>query len=101
MIPRNERAASKFAKKEVPQGMVCLVLDESTQQVRLASTLEPAASINLDYLSTALKVRRQEGHEPYFSLDPVSTDLHAMQTKVFEPAWLVGTKAGTVLFQSD
>jgi hypothetical protein len=56
----------------------------------------------LEYLSTALEVRRREGHEPIFSLDPVdATDKNSMQEKVFVPEWLAGTSAGDVLFQAD
>merc|ERR1719386_126441 len=82
--------------------MVCLVLNEWDLSVRMASTVDPAAAVNLDYLSTALQVRRKEGHEPVFSLEPVDAqDKHAMQQKVFVPEWLEGTSAGDVLFQSD
>merc|ERR1712110_936829 len=43
-------------------------------------TTEPSASVNLEYLSTSLQVRRTEGHEPTFSLDPVDADdPHSMQ----------------------
>jgi hypothetical protein len=100
-IPRNDAAAKKLAMRDVPQGMVCIVLNEETQDVRLASTLSPAAAINLEYLLTALKVRRTEGTEPVFSLDPVSPDANAMQVKKYKPEWLAGTRAGEVLFQSD
>merc|ERR1719393_1178167 len=81
--------------------MICLILDEETRSIRIASTTEPAAAANLEYLSTALEVRRREGHEPIFSLDPVSTNKNAMQAKVFTPDWLAGTMAGEVLFQAD
>jgi hypothetical protein len=100
-IPRNARPASKLAMHEVPPGMVCLVLDEETNSVGIASTIEPALTVNLDYLSTALQVRRREGHEPVFSLDPLSSDKNSMQEKKFVPEWLVGTAAGEVLFQAD
>mmetsp|Transcript_47162 Transcript_47162/g.74540 ORF Transcript_47162/g.74540 Transcript_47162/m.74540 type:complete len:1086 (-) Transcript_47162:73-3330(-) len=104
-IPRNTTAASKLATHEVPQGMMCLVLDESSRSVNIASTLLPSAAINLEYLSTALQVRRKEGHEPIFSLEPVDpaeeVDKDSMQTKVFEPWWLAGTAVGEVLFQAD
>jgi len=101
-IPRNDQSASKLAMRDVPQGMVCLVLHEPTRSVRVASTLEPSAAMNLEYLSTALEVRRLEGHEPVFSLDPVNPeDKNSMQEKVFIPEWLAGTAAGEVLFQSD
>mmetsp|Transcript_63573 Transcript_63573/g.116084 ORF Transcript_63573/g.116084 Transcript_63573/m.116084 type:complete len:1237 (+) Transcript_63573:73-3783(+) len=83
-------------------GMVCLVLDETDLSVRMASTVDPAAAVNLEYLSTALQVRRKEGHEPVFSLEPVNAkDQNSMQQKVFVPDWLEGTSAGDVLFQSD
>merc|ERR1719333_1580265 len=81
--------------------MVCVVLDEETRTIGLASTLDPAAALNLEYLSVALEVRRTAGHEPVFSLDPVSNDAHAMQEKKFVPEWLAGTSVGEVLFQAD
>lgn len=101
-IPRNEALASKLAMRDVPQGMVCLVLDEDSRSIRVASTVEPAASLNLEYLSIALEVRRRAGHEPVFSLDPADpNDKNTMQDKVFIPDWLAGTSVGEVLFQSD
>merc|ERR1719352_1764295 len=82
--------------------MICVVLDEETRSIRVAATVEPAAALNLEYLSTALDVRRREGHEPVFSLDPVDpNDKNSMQEKVFVPDWLAGTTVGEVLFQSD
>jgi len=60
--------------------------------------------VNLEYLSLALQVRRSQGTEPYFSLDPVrSLDAfkHRTQVKRFEPEWLAGTSVGAVMFQSD
>merc|ERR1719487_2882736 len=58
--------------------------------------------MNLEYLSIALQVRRTEGMEPVFSLDPVKADdRSSFQKKVFIPEWLAGTSAGEVLFQSD
>merc|ERR1719352_1292620 len=82
--------------------MICVVLDEETRSIGVASTLEPACAVNLEYLSTALEVRRREGHEPVFSLDPVdANDKNSMQEKVFVPDWLAGTSVGEVLFQSD
>merc|ERR1719352_1384138 len=82
--------------------MICVVLDEETRSIRVAATVEPAAALNLEYLSTALQVRRREGHEPVFSLDPVdANDKNSMQEKVFVPDWLAGTSVGEVLFQAD
>jgi hypothetical protein len=107
-VPRNATTAGKLAMRDIPQGMVCLVLDEETRSIGIASTLEPAAALNLEYLSIALQVRRKEGHEPVFSLDPVAPhekhpihEKHAMQEKVFVPDWLAGTSVGEVLFQAD
>jgi len=100
-IPRNAAPASKLAMHNVRHGMVCLVRDEDTHSVGIASTMEPALAVNLEYLSTSLQVRRREGHEPVFSLDPLSADIHAMQTKRFVPEWLAGTSTGEVLFQAD
>jgi len=34
-IPRNDEAASKLAMREVPQGMVCLALDEESRSIRV------------------------------------------------------------------
>merc|ERR1719506_3068561 len=82
--------------------MVCLVYDEAASSIRIASTMEPAAAINLEDLSTALEVRRREGCEPVFTLDPMNPDAtHSMQKKVFVPEWLAGTSVGEVLFQAD
>jgi len=101
-IPRNEGPAGKLAMRQVPEGLVCLVLDDETNSICLASTTEPAAAVNLDYLSTTLEVRRREGHEPVFSLDPVDPkNRNTMQAKVFVPDWLAGTSVGEVLFQAD
>jgi len=64
--------------------------------------VEPAAAVNLEYLSTALRVRREVGCEPFFSLDPVDgADTASMQQKRFEPAWLADTSLGEVMFQAD
>merc|ERR1719238_515345 len=89
-IPRNQGPAGKLALRQVPEGLVCLILDEETKAVCIGSTTEPAAAVNLEYLSTTLEVRRREGHEPVFSLDPIGTDFgkHSMQEKVFVPDWL-------------
>lgn len=100
-VPYNSAPAARLAMRDVPEGMVCLIHDETTGCIRIASTTEPAAATNLEYLSIALEVRRREGHEPIFSLDPVDTEKHSMQAKVFTPEWLAGTTAGEVLFQAD
>jgi hypothetical protein len=102
-IPRNQGPAAKLTMREVPEGMMCLVYDVTNRSISLASTTEPAAAVSLEYLSTALEVRRREGHEPVFSLDPIGPDhgRHAMQEKVFSPDWLACTAAGEVLFQAD
>jgi len=101
-IPRNDEAATKLTMQEVPQGMVCLVLDDESNAVSLASTTEPSAALNLEYLSTSLQVRRTEGHEPTFSLDPLDDDdTSSMQKKAFKPEWLAGTSVGEILFQAD
>ncbi|OLQ06807.1 hypothetical protein AK812_SmicGene9850 [Symbiodinium microadriaticum] len=57
------------------------VLDEASKTVRVAATsrcpvrqeweLEPSASVNLEYLLLALKVRKSASREPLFSLDPI------------------------------
>jgi len=100
-IPRSLCLAKKLqCCTKVPQGMCCLVLDKESKMVRIAPTLEPAASVNLPYLAMALQVRLKEGKEPWFSLDPVDGD-DTMQVKRFEPSWLAGTRLGEAMFQAD
>jgi len=102
-VPRNMGPAEKMGCPSVPQGMCCLVLQAAPYTIQVAPTIQPAGSVNLEYLAIALKVRRQEGREPLFSLDPVDptcADL-SMQVKRFEPEWLAGTSVGDVLFQAD
>jgi len=101
-IPRNIDIAKKLECPSSAEGMVCVLLKDSNMSASLAATTEPAASINLEYLSTALQVRRKEGREPIFSLDP--SNLHqknAPMEKVFIPEWIAGTSAGEVMFQAD
>jgi len=106
-IPRNMEPAVQMGCTLVPQGLCCVIMQDDFKSVRVVPTIEPAAAMNLEYLSTALKVRRKEGREPVFSLDPVdlfdhdASDKNAMQMKRFEPEWLATTRAGEVLFQSD
>jgi hypothetical protein len=103
-IPLNAEPATKLACRSVPEGMVCLVLQENEhgQSVRVAATLDPSAAVNLEYLSIALLVRCKTGREPRFSLDAVDPkDKKSMQKKVFMPEWLADTSVGEVLFQAD
>jgi len=106
MIPCSLPLARKLVGQQISQGMCCLVLEGST--VHIAPTVDPAACVNLEYLSLALQVRRQEGREPVFSLDmnglPTSKSNEPedlWQVKRFEPAWLGGTSVGEVMFQAD
>merc|ERR1719323_2898080 len=94
--------ASKLTDLRVTRGMCCLIC-QPDGTIGLAPTVEPAAALNLEYLATALQVRRRDNREPLFSLDPVDPELpeSTMQFKRFEPEWLAGTSAGEVLFQSD
>mmetsp|Transcript_27364 Transcript_27364/g.77027 ORF Transcript_27364/g.77027 Transcript_27364/m.77027 type:complete len:900 (+) Transcript_27364:70-2769(+) len=105
-IPQNAVSARKLGSAVQPQGMACLAIEGDS--VRVAATLEPAAAVNLEYLSIALQVRRTEGKEPLFSLDPIDngkaaadTEEASMQFKRFEPEWLAGTSVGEVMFQAD
>lgn len=105
-IPCNMDRAVQLGCELVPQGMCCLVVHEYSRTVDVVPTMEPAAAVNLEYLATALQVRRTDGREPMFSLDPVdpgndALDRNSMQVKKFEPEWLAGTNVGEVLFQSD
>eukprot|EP00421_Protoceratium_reticulatum_P019196 CAMPEP_0168394328 /NCGR_PEP_ID=MMETSP0228-20121227/19475_1 /TAXON_ID=133427 /ORGANISM="Protoceratium reticulatum, Strain CCCM 535 (=CCMP 1889)" /LENGTH=680 /DNA_ID=CAMNT_0008407733 /DNA_START=53 /DNA_END=2092 /DNA_ORIENTATION=+ len=101
-VPKNMGPAKMLGCSPVPRGMCCLVYDEAANSIRVSPAVEPAASVNLEYLSIALQVRLREGREPRFSLDPVSPGEHGtMQFKRFEPEWLAGTSAGEILFQAD
>jgi hypothetical protein len=99
--PQNACLAKRFECPEIFDGMCCVVLEEDNG-VHLAPTCEPAAAINLGYLATALEVRRRDGREPLFSLDPCHDgSCEPMQRKRFEPEWLAGTSVGEVMFQAD
>jgi len=101
-IPRNAGPAARLAGRPVQNGLIALLLEEGTNRLRAVPTLDPAASVNLEYLSVALKVRQEEGREALFSLDPVDPKIQdSMQVKRFEPYWLKGTNVGDVLFESD
>ncbi|CAE6924796.1 unnamed protein product [Symbiodinium sp. CCMP2592] len=102
-VPSNARLAERMGCRPAPQGLCCLVLDEASKTVRVAATLEPSASVNLEYLLLALKVRKSASREPLFSLDPIDPKNmeSSPQKKVFEPSWLAGTSAGDVMFQAD
>mmetsp|Transcript_74608 Transcript_74608/g.222534 ORF Transcript_74608/g.222534 Transcript_74608/m.222534 type:complete len:1122 (-) Transcript_74608:212-3577(-) len=105
-IPRNESHMNTLGCRQPMQGLCCLILAEQEEEatVSVSETLEPAGSVNLEYLSIALQCRIREGAEPAFSLDPTSMANdpgQTMQQKRFEPAWLAGTSVGDVLFQSD
>jgi len=104
-IPRNAALTDEWS---VPRATCCLVLSEAGRSVSLAPTADPTRAVNLEYLALALKVRRLEGCEPLFSLDPKAGQAgpldHAeahWQVKRFEPAWLATTSVGEVMFQAD
>jgi len=98
-VPRNLEAAERMGCAFAPKGMCCITLDP--HEVSVLPTTEPVGAVNLEYLSIALKVRRIEGREPFFSLDPKDATHNSMQVKRFEPEWLAGTSVGDVLFQAD
>lgn len=111
-IPRNPQidCASQLACQSSPHSMYCLVLQEDGPRnvLTVAPTASPAAAINLEYLSLALRVRKGDGKEPIFSLDPKPdggsgglADLVCWQVKRFEPEWLAGTSIGEIMFQAD
>eukprot|EP00435_Cladocopium_sp_Y103_P014773 s2202_g3.t1 len=102
-VPKNSTLAVQMGCPAPPQGLCCLVLDETSRTVKVAATLEPSAAINLEYLLLALKVRRTAQREPLFSLDPVDPQNleKTPQKKVYEPSWLAGTSVGDVMFQAD
>lgn len=108
MIPRNMELASALSSSPLQEGMSCLRMTEEGNSVEVASTMDPTASLNLEYLSFALQVRRLEGREPLFSLDPREDSMDRSsdpdskwQVKRFEPEWLEGTSVGEVMFQAD
>eukprot|EP00747_Dinoflagellata_sp_TGD_P213289 gnl/TRDRNA2_/TRDRNA2_86265_c0_seq1.p1 gnl/TRDRNA2_/TRDRNA2_86265_c0~~gnl/TRDRNA2_/TRDRNA2_86265_c0_seq1.p1 ORF type:complete len:990 (+),score=222.18 gnl/TRDRNA2_/TRDRNA2_86265_c0_seq1:396-2972(+) len=108
-VPDNQTTASKLQSSI--EGLAGLMLEGDVgepRSVRAVPTNDPAASVNLEYLSIALKVRLQEGREAVFSLDPVVDPANpgaepgkSMQVKRFEPEWLAGTSVGELLFQAD
>mmetsp|Transcript_17853 Transcript_17853/g.33666 ORF Transcript_17853/g.33666 Transcript_17853/m.33666 type:complete len:1135 (-) Transcript_17853:138-3542(-) len=105
-IPPNMVPAEMLGCPLVSQGMCALLLQNGFHAPSVVPTIAPAAAVNLEYLSIALRVRQTEGREPVFSLDPVENkhaifDKDAMQVKRYEPEWLAGTSVGDVLFQSD
>jgi len=106
-IPCDLSAAAKLGcTSEHARPFFCVEFDVSKHTFRAVEAVQPAGVVNLEYLSIALQVRRMEGREPYFSLDPTPTASwkdrgHAMQVKRFEPAWLMGTSVGEVMFQAD
>eukprot|EP00408_Alexandrium_pacificum_P062060 CAMPEP_0171168378 /NCGR_PEP_ID=MMETSP0790-20130122/7679_1 /TAXON_ID=2925 /ORGANISM="Alexandrium catenella, Strain OF101" /LENGTH=1106 /DNA_ID=CAMNT_0011633215 /DNA_START=47 /DNA_END=3367 /DNA_ORIENTATION=+ len=104
-IPRNLPHAIKLGCSSLPQGLCAVAWRGEDKALAVVPTANPAASVNLEYLSLALRVRKQDGREPMFSLDPKfdeSTNKHKLwQVKRFEPAWLDGTSAGEVMFQAD
>lgn len=106
LIPRNSALASQLPGHQVGQNMCCLSLQNGV--LRVVPTADPAASVNLEYLSLALRVRLTEGREPLFSLDmqgapsrQTNEPEDLWQVKRYEPAWLAGTSVGDVLFQAD
>mmetsp|Transcript_43227 Transcript_43227/g.101683 ORF Transcript_43227/g.101683 Transcript_43227/m.101683 type:complete len:1159 (-) Transcript_43227:223-3699(-) len=108
-IPSNAGAAAKLLGSDstsVPKGLCCIGYDEAAHRIELRPTLEPATAVNLEYLSLALEVRRREGTEPTFSLEPVlDSDLGSrdcmLQVKRYGPEWLAGTSIGEIMFQAD
>jgi len=106
MIPSNVIPAQKLSCSAEVGAICCLILqpnnDNCPASVSVASSKDPAAAVNLEYLSLALQVRRKNNRAPLFSLDlanPCSNT--SMQVKRFEPDWLACTSAGEVLFQAD
>lgn len=49
-VPKNTTLAVQMSCPAPPQGLCCLVLDETSRTVKVAATLEPSAAINLEYL---------------------------------------------------
>ena len=49
-VPKNTTLAVQMGCPAPPQGLCCLVLDETSRTVKVAATLEPSAAINLEYL---------------------------------------------------
>jgi len=100
-VPINSGPALKITGRLAPHGLCALSL-ASDNRVKIVPTTSPTAAVNLEYLSIALKVRREEDREPLFSLDPVdNSTANSMQVKRFEPHWLKSTSVGDVMFEAD
>jgi len=88
-------------------GLSCLVLDEDANCIKVMPTEDPEASINLEYLSIALKARYEYNCEPCFSCEPAedttvgTNSAEWLQVACFEPAWLAETSAGDVLLKAN
>ncbi len=67
-VPKNSVIAEQLGCSPVPQGLCGPVYDETAQSGEIPATHEPAASINLEYLLLALKVRKVRCREPLLSL---------------------------------
>ena len=65
----------------------------------MAPTLEPAASVNLEYLLLALKVRKTARREPLFSLDPVDPK-NLENCLLFQQFWGFGRFGSVVDFRA-
>jgi len=107
-VPCSLKFASVLGSCPAARGLCALAWQGEAKKMAVVTTTDQATSINLEYLSLALQVRRKEGREPLFSLDPRGSpscppnDREALwQVKRFEPAWLAGTSVGEVLFQAD
>eukprot|EP00403_Amphidinium_massartii_P047773 CAMPEP_0178458576 /NCGR_PEP_ID=MMETSP0689_2-20121128/47617_1 /TAXON_ID=160604 /ORGANISM="Amphidinium massartii, Strain CS-259" /LENGTH=904 /DNA_ID=CAMNT_0020084889 /DNA_START=75 /DNA_END=2788 /DNA_ORIENTATION=- len=81
----------------------CLSFDAASGKLQLTPTSDASACVNPDYLALALKVKKETGKEPLFSLDPMSlqSSKEGLLRKRYEPSWLAGTCMGEVLFQAD
>jgi len=90
-------------------GNVCICLSAHSGDVGFAHvgevclTADESPIVNISYLACALKVLKEHGREPRFSLDPKDPHRIAgeLQVKRFFPEWLAGSVVGEVLFQAD
>eukprot|EP00929_Paragymnodinium_shiwhaense_P031039 TRINITY_DN17478_c0_g1_i1.p1 TRINITY_DN17478_c0_g1~~TRINITY_DN17478_c0_g1_i1.p1 ORF type:complete len:700 (-),score=131.53 TRINITY_DN17478_c0_g1_i1:449-2521(-) len=108
LVPCSRRTLYKLGVPEaqLPSSkMVCVCYNPRASSVHVVSAppRTPHAAINISYLAVALRLLRDYGREPQFSLDPV--DPHdiggELQAKKFYPPWLEGSVLGEVLFQAD
>lgn len=101
-IPSNIGPLERLGCSFLESDRCCLVLKGGARQLEVAATREKEVSVNLEYLSLALKTGFEMGGQASFSLDMANpADPSSMLVKRIEPTSLAETSMGEVLFQAD